>query len=156
MTFLTSGYDIITLQIQRLTGLELTHSPTSCEYGDNSQGLSLLERKIEVVFSFLCQSSSQDHLLGHTPYSPSSWVNLARNERTEGVWSHFLSLHESLFWTQLCRKRSVFNLSVLLGPQRRFLAHHWRFDMPWEMISSVHVIMSGHLLPIRGHHLHWF
>jgi len=44
---MTSDYDIITLQTQKLTGLKLTHSPTPYEFDDNNQGLSLLERRIE-------------------------------------------------------------------------------------------------------------
>jgi len=123
--------------------IELTHSPTPSEFGDNSQGLSLLEQKIEAIFAFLYQSSSQDHLLGHTPCSSSFWVHLARNERTEGVRSRFPSLHESSVWTRLFRKRSVFDLCVLLRPRRRFLVHHRRFDMLWEMISPVHAISQG-------------
>ena len=104
MMCLMSDYDIKTLQTQRLTGLELTHSPTPCEFDDNNHGLSLLDWRIEAVFSFLCQSSSQDHLLGHTPYSPSSWIHLTRNKRIEEVWSRFLSLHKSLVWTRFSEK----------------------------------------------------
>jgi len=154
MMCLMSDYDIMTLQTQRLMGLELIHSPTPCEFDDNNRGLSLLERRIEAVFSFLYRSSSLDHLLGHTPCSPSFWVHLTSNERTEEVQSHFLSLHKSLVWTGLFQKGSVFGLCVLLGPRKKILAHHWRFDIPWEMISPVHAMMSGHLLPTRGHHLH--
>jgi len=77
MTCLTSDYDIMTLQ----TGLELTHSPTPCEFDDINQGLSLLERRIEAVFAFLCRSSSQDHLLGHTLCSPhSKYIGLVMRE----------------------------------------------------------------------------
>jgi len=154
MTCPTSDYDILILQTQRLTGLVLTDKPTPCEFDDNNQGHFLLERRIKVVFSFLCRSSSQDHLLGHTPCSPSLWVHLTRNERTEKIQSRFLSLHKSLVWTRLFEKGLIFGLCVLLGPRKRILAHYWRFDMPWEMISPVQAIMSGHLLPTKGHHLH--
>jgi len=34
------------------------HSLTPCKFDDNNQGLSLLERRIKAVFSFLCRSSS--------------------------------------------------------------------------------------------------
>jgi len=108
----------------------LTHSPTPCEFNDNNQGLSLLEWRIEAVFSFLCQGSSQDHLLGHTPCSPSFWVHFAYNERIEEVHSHFLSLRKSLILTQLFWKRLVFSLCVLLGPWIKILVHHWRLDIP--------------------------
>jgi len=147
-------YEIIILQTQRLTRLELTHSPTPSEFDDNNQGLFLLEWRIKVVFSFLCRTSSQDHLLGHTPCSSSSWVHFTCNERNEKVQSRFLSLCKSLIWARLFQQGSVFGLCVLLGPQRRILAHHWHFDIPWEMISQVHTILSGHLLLTRGHHLH--
>jgi len=50
---MTSNYGVMTLQTQRLTGSELTHSPTPCEFNDNNQGLSFLEQRIEAKFSFL-------------------------------------------------------------------------------------------------------
>ena len=49
-----NDYNIMTLQTQRLTGLELTHNSTPYKFDDNNQGFSLSGRKIGVVFSFLC------------------------------------------------------------------------------------------------------
>ena len=79
-----SGSDIMTLQTQRPMRLELTHSPILCEFNNNNQGLSLLEWRIEAMFSFLCRSSTQVRLSDHTPCFPSFWVHLAHNEWTEG------------------------------------------------------------------------
>jgi len=94
--YLTSGHDIMTLQTQRLIR-ELTHSPSPSEFGDNSQVFSLWQQKVEVEFTFFCQSLSQDHLLGHTSCSLSFWVHLARNKRTKGVWDWTLPKRIS-FW----------------------------------------------------------
>jgi len=123
MMCLMSDYGVMTLQTQSLMGFELTRSPTPCEFDDNNQGLSLLEWRIEAVFSFLCRSPRQDHLLGHNPCFPSFWVHLTHNKRTKKVQSRFLSLCKSLIWTLLFRRRLVSDLCVLLGPQRKILAH---------------------------------
>jgi len=56
---LTSDHEVEILRTQNLMGLDLTHNPIPIEFSDNNQGLSLLVQKIEAVFVFLCQSSSQ-------------------------------------------------------------------------------------------------
>jgi len=61
-----------------------------------NEGRSSVLLPLLKLLSFLCWSSSQDHLLGHTPYSPSFWVHLTCNDRIEEVQSRFLSLRKSL------------------------------------------------------------
>jgi len=148
MTCPMSNNGIMTLQTQRLMELELIHSPNPCEFDCNSQGSSLSERKIKVVFFFLCQSSNQDSLLDHTPCLPSSWVHLAHNERTEFIFAFSRDINSDLILPKriglwpLCLAGTM-NTNSCASPTSWYVL---------RMTSLVHAMISEHPLPTRGHY----
>jgi len=127
MMSLTSDHEVEILRTRNLTGLELTHSSIPFEFSDNNQGLSLLVQKIEAVFVFFCQSSSQTFWSGHIPFSASYGVNFARNERIVETRHCLLNFLESLVQTRFSQIELAFNPYIWLALQRRLLAHHWSF-----------------------------
>jgi len=83
-------------------GLELTHSPTPCEFDDNNLRFSLLEWRIKAVFSFFAEVQARTtyqvipHVLHHFEYI---WLVMRELRRfSHAFWvfvSHWFGLNSS-------------------------------------------------------------